>query len=110
MEIEESFKDIKHQRRGWKLLGVDISTPERYDRLFLIIAFAHAWMSAAGWWSVERELQRKGVASSTRKRRVLSLGRVGELVFKHYRPSLGALQKGLADLICSADGLLPITC
>lgn len=109
IEIEESFKDIKNQRHGWKLQGVDISTPERYDRLFLIIAFAYAWMSAAGLWGVERELQRKGVASSTRKRRVRRLGRVGELVFKNYRPSLRALQKVLADLIWSADGLIPLT-
>ncbi|MDA8065406.1 MAG: transposase [Thermaerobacter sp.] len=63
MEIEESLKDIKNRRHGWKLRGVDISTPERCDRMFLII-----------------------------------LWRVGELVFKHYRPSLRALQKSTSRL------------
>jgi hypothetical protein len=108
MQIEESFKDIKNQRNGWKLKGVDISTPERYDRLFLIIAFA--WMSAAGLWGEQREIQRKWVACSTRKRRVLSLWRVGEIVFRKHRPSLAKLEAVLSSLIMSADGLLPANC
>ncbi len=50
----------------------------------------------------QREIQRKWVASSTRKRRVLSLWRVGEIVFRKHRPSLAKLEAVLSSLILSA--------
>jgi hypothetical protein len=99
MEIEESFRDIKNQRSDWRLKGVDISTPDRDDRPFLIIAFAYAWMSAAGLGGEQRGMQRKWVACSTRKRRVLSLWQVGEIVSGKHRPSLTKRERILSDPI-----------
>jgi hypothetical protein len=41
---------------------------------------------------------------------VLSLWRVGEIVFRKHRPSLAKLEAVLSSLILSAYGLLPANC
>lgn len=41
MEVEEFFKDLKHERGGFKLRGLVLSSAWRYSRLLLVMAYAY---------------------------------------------------------------------
>lgn len=43
MTIEEFFRDKKNRRHGWALRNIQITKPERLDRLLLILALAY-WL------------------------------------------------------------------
>lgn len=82
MEIEECFRDLKNERNGLCLRGVNLHSPERYDRLFLVIAFAYFFMVLAGQWGEEQGLQR-GLMANTERRRTLGLWRVGRWILNN---------------------------
>jgi hypothetical protein len=47
-DIEELFRDAKDKRHGWSLRDNQITTPQRFDRLLLILAMAYLLLSALG--------------------------------------------------------------
>ncbi len=76
MEIEECFRDIKNERNGLCLRGANYKSPQRYDHVFLVIAYGYLFMVLAGQWGEERGYHR-GMMANTVKRRTLGLWRVG---------------------------------
>src|SRR5688572_20270253 len=48
MTIEELFRDHKSKRNGWSLRDTQVSTPERLDRLLLILALAYLLLVGLG--------------------------------------------------------------
>lgn len=48
MTIEELFRDDKSKRNGWSLRDTQITTPERFDRLLLILAIAYLLLCGVG--------------------------------------------------------------
>ncbi len=86
MEIEECFRDLKSERNGLCLRGVNLHSPERYDRLSLVIAlviaFAYFFMVLAGQLGKEQGLQR-GLMANTERRRTLGLWRVGRWILNN---------------------------
>jgi hypothetical protein len=40
MEVEEFFKDLKNERNSFKLRGLVLSSPGRYNRLLLLMAMS----------------------------------------------------------------------
>ena len=47
---EESYKDQKNKPgEGFHLDCVKLGTPERWDRLWLVFAWAYYWLNVAGW-------------------------------------------------------------
>lgn len=48
MTIEELFRDQKNRRNGWALRHTQVTTPERFDRLLLILAFAYVLLVGLG--------------------------------------------------------------
>jgi len=48
MTIEEMFRDHKSKRNGWSLRDTRISTPQRLDRLLLILAVAYLLLCGVG--------------------------------------------------------------
>ncbi len=48
MTIEQLFRDHKSKRNGWSLRNTQISTPERLDRLLLILAIAYLLLCGIG--------------------------------------------------------------
>ncbi len=48
MTIEQLFRDHKSKRNGWSLRTTQISTPERLDRLLLILAIAYLLLCGIG--------------------------------------------------------------
>jgi hypothetical protein len=88
MLIEELFRDYKNIRYGWGLRQISISTIERLERLFLILAFAYililmtgsickATRSPAEWSSNTRtKRSRRPLSDFVVGRNLLLLGRV----------------------------------
>lgn len=48
MTIEQLFRDSKNKRNGWSLRNIQISTPDRLDRLILILAIAYLLLCGLG--------------------------------------------------------------
>ena len=48
MTIEQLFRDQKSKRNGWSLRTLQISTPDRLDRLLLILAIAYLLLCGLG--------------------------------------------------------------
>lgn len=48
MTIEQFFRDGKNKRNGWSLRDTRITTPERLDRLLLILAIAYLLLCGIG--------------------------------------------------------------
>jgi hypothetical protein len=48
MTIEQLFRDEKSKRNGWSLRDTQITTPQRFDRLLLILAIAYLLLCGIG--------------------------------------------------------------
>ena len=83
MEIEEFFRDLKNERAGFRLRGLVLSSAMRYNRLFLLIAYAYYLLTVVGDWAEKRQLHRRLMANTERKR-TLGLWRVGYYIFRSW--------------------------
>lgn len=74
--IEEMFRDLKNRELGLGMDRVCLSTPERFERHFLILALAYVFLCAFG---AVAEVARFAdqLKANTVKRRVLSLAKIG---------------------------------
>ncbi|MCL6479420.1 MAG: IS4 family transposase [Peptococcaceae bacterium] len=82
MEIEECFRDLKNERNGLCLRGARHHSVNRYDRLFLVIAYGYLFMVLAGQWGEERGVHRSLMANTV-KHRTLGLWRVGKYILNN---------------------------
>jgi hypothetical protein len=68
MTIEQLFRDNKSKRNGWSLRDTQIQTPERFDRMLLILAVAYLLLCGIGliakatcrpsqWCSTTRDIE-----------------------------------------------------
>jgi hypothetical protein len=48
MTIEQLFRDSKNKRNGWSLRDTQLKTPERLDRLLLVLAIAYLLLCGLG--------------------------------------------------------------
>ncbi|MDQ0287649.1 hypothetical protein J2Z49_002779 [Desulfofundulus luciae] len=83
MEIEEFFRDLKNERAGFRLRGLVLRAAMRYNRLFLLIAYAYYLLTVLGDWAEKRHLHRRLMANTERKR-TLGLWRVGYYIFRSW--------------------------
>jgi hypothetical protein len=65
MTIEQLFRDHKSKRNGWSLRTTQISTPDRLDRLLLILAIAYLLLCGLGL--IARQTCRPSAWSSASK-------------------------------------------
>jgi len=65
MTIEELFRDEKNRRHGWALRNTQITRPDRFDRLLLILALAY-WL-LVGIGLTARKHDRAGMWCSSNK-------------------------------------------
>jgi len=74
--IEEMFRDLKNRELGLGMDRVCLTSPERFDRHFLILALAYVFLCAFG---AVAEIARFAdhLKANTVKRRVLSLAKTG---------------------------------
>lgn len=100
MEIEELFKDLKNERSGFRLRGLRLSSPGRYDRLLLVVAYAYFLLVVAGLWGEMHQVHRRLMAN-TEKKRTLGLWRVGHYVFNNLSICLEQIMNGRPALAFS---------
>jgi hypothetical protein len=82
MRIEETFRDQKNSRLGWSLENMHTDDPNRLNNMLLIGALAHWLVVAMGYQAERRGLQRAYQANTERRRRVLSLARLGTRILQ----------------------------
>ena len=96
MTIEQLFRDHKSKRNGWSLRDTHLSTPERLDRLLLVLALAYLLLVGLGLHC--RRHYRPGSWCSKNKDQTLSdfaiaramLGKVAILATTAFRLLLAA--------------------
>jgi len=76
MWIEEMFRDLKNRNWGLGLDAVRLSSPERHDRLFVVLALAYAFLCAFGAAAETLQVDRLLKANTTSER-VINLARLG---------------------------------
>jgi hypothetical protein len=54
MTIEQLFRDYKSKRNGWSLRDTQLTTPQRLDRLLLILAIAYLLLCGIGLMAQKR--------------------------------------------------------
>lgn len=94
MWTEAMFRDLKNRDWGLGLDRVRLSSPERHDRHFIIIALAYVLLCAFGAAAETLEIDRQ-LKANTRGDRVMSLARIGNYFLQIYDYSL---KKALAAL------------
>lgn len=100
MEIDEFFRDAKSSRYGFSLEYVELSCPERYERMMLILAYAYFMLTLAGEFGERRGLHRRLMAN-TAKKRTLALWKVGSYVLRHGRVHISWLFRLIPEVVFS---------
>jgi hypothetical protein len=77
MTIEQLFRDHKSKRNGWSLRDTQLTTPDRLDRLLLILAIAYLLLCGIGLMA---RTQRRPSAWSSSSKDQSSLFQIGLLM------------------------------
>lgn len=85
MHIEESFRDTK-ARNGWRMEEMRSRAIERVQILLLIAAYALALLSLIGRYAEQLKYHTQFQANTVRKKRVLSLPRLGHCLLRRKIP------------------------
>lgn len=82
---EECFRDQKNDHYdGFHMDCVRLTTPERWDRLLLIFAWAYYWLNVGGWVMEQWGRDRAWQSNTRRTQRAYALWRLGEWGLKHH--------------------------
>ena len=81
--IEEMFRDSKEMRFGLKIEALRVRTPERVDRVMLLLALAYLLWLASGEDAV-RSGRYRDVQTNSTARRTLSIFRLGQFYLKRH--------------------------
>jgi len=106
MMIEELFRDEKNLRYGWGLRQLSISSPQRLERLFLILAFAYILLLMTGL-ICKTTMSPSAWSSNTgskRSKRPLSAFVVGRIML-----TSGLVAFSVHQLLCTLQSALSIT-
>jgi hypothetical protein len=74
MTIEQLFRDHKSKRNGWSLRDTQIKTPQRLDRLLLILAIAYLLLCGLGLLAQSRHKPSAWCSSSKERCSVFQIG------------------------------------
>ena len=77
MTVEELFRDHKSKRNGWSLRDTQVKTPQRLDRLLLVLAVAYLLLCGVGL--VARQTHRPSAWCSS-SRELCSVFRIGRVM------------------------------
>lgn len=88
MQIEESFRDLKSIRWGFKLRQVRLHDCERWERLLLVVGLATLLLMAVGAQAERDRRHHRFMANTVRRRRTLSWFTMGRACIRDYLPAL----------------------
>jgi len=94
MQIEETFRDTKSVRWGFKLRHVRLSSSERFERIMMVVALAYLFLLAVGT-QAERHKRHRRFMANTSARRTLSWLTLGRQVLKEYKRRLASCVRDL---------------
>ena len=83
MTIEQLFRDDKSKRNGWSLRDTQITKPERFDRMLLILAIAYLLLCGIGL--IAKTRFKPGEWSSTNRDIECSIYTIGLLMLEKIR-------------------------
>ena len=105
---EEGFKDQKNDPyEGVPLDCVTLGTPERWNRLLLIFAWAYYWLNVAGW-QVETAGGSREWRANTAKKRTHALWRLGHWGLEPHDVVWRTILRARAAFIRSIPPLRPV--
>jgi hypothetical protein len=96
MLIEELFRDEKNLRFGWGLRQSQLSSPERLERLLLVLAFAYIFLLLLGIFCTDT-MQQKRWSSTSSRSRPTSAFVVARIMLPEVHTSLGLLLRILDE-------------
>jgi hypothetical protein len=76
MTIEQFFGDGKNKRNGWSLRDTQLSTPERLDRLLLILAIAYLLLCGLGLLAQARFKPSRWCSSGQQQCSIFRIGQI----------------------------------
>jgi len=85
MTIEQLFRDHKSKRNGWSLRDTQLKTPERLDRLLLILAIAYLLLCGLGL--IARTTHRPSAWCSTTRQIECSIFQIGLIMLRRIHDS-----------------------
>jgi Transposase DDE domain len=85
MTIEQLFRDHKSKRNGWGLRDTQLQTPQRLDRLLLILAVAYLLLCGVGLMA--RQRRKAGAWCSNSKAGTCSIFLIGRHMLRKLRCS-----------------------
>jgi hypothetical protein len=74
MTIEELFRDGKSKRNGWSLRDTQLSSPERLDRMLLILAVAYLLLCGLGLLARQKHKPSSWCSSSKEQCSIFGIG------------------------------------
>ena len=74
MTIEQQFRDHKSKRNGWSLRDTQVKTPQRLDRLLLVLAIAYLLLCGLGLIARARHKPSAWCSSSKERCSVFTIG------------------------------------
>jgi hypothetical protein len=80
MTLEQLFRDDKSKRNGWSLRDTKITTPDRIDRLLLILAIAYLLLCGVGL--IAKTQFRPSAWCSTNRQRECSIYTIGMIMLR----------------------------
>lgn len=101
MQIEESFRDVKSVRWGFKLRHVRLSECRRYERLMMVVALATLFLLSVGA-RAERDRRHRRWMANTSRRRTLSWLMLGRMCWEAYGRQLGSCVRLLQPAVVLA--------
>jgi hypothetical protein len=102
MAIEQLFRDHKSKRNGWSLRDMQLTTPQRLDRLLLILAIAYLLLCGVGL--IARRHFRPGDWCSNSKAGTCSVFAIGQLMRGRIQASATQL---LAAFLQATNDVMP---
>ena len=97
MTIEELFRDKKNSRHGWALRNMQITRPERFDRLLLILALAYWLLVGIGLTALTR--YPPGMWCSTNHAKACGVFFIGRKMLRRLRLTAAQALAALLDAL-----------
>jgi hypothetical protein len=98
---EETYRDQKNDpHQGFHLDCVTLSTPERWDRLWLVFAWAYYWLNVAGW-AVEARGAAARWRANTAKIRTHALWRLGIWGLQEHLVHWRTMRRAIAGFVAT---------
>lgn len=94
MQIEESFRDAKSVRWGFKLRHVRLGSCLRWEHLMMVVALAYLFLMGVGA-QAEKHGKHRALMANTSKKRTLSWLTLGRACIEQYASGLTACLKTL---------------